>query len=87
MGIRSGKGAEFDLAIGQLDRALSVFLGLYNADLDAADIQTLKHHAEDLIGCGKKMLAGLAKPAVKVKTAEEAEAERRRFQEENPPWS
>ena len=54
MGIRSGKGAEFDLAIGQLDRALSVFLGLYSPDLDAADVQTLKHHAKDLVGCGKK---------------------------------
>lgn len=80
MGIRSGKGAEFDLAIGQLDRALSLFLELYDEALDAADKQTLKHHADDLIGCGKKMQAQLAEKPAKQQSREE-------FLRENPPWS
>jgi len=45
----------FDLVIGRLDRVLSEFLCLYESDLDEPDRQTLKHHADDLIGVGKKM--------------------------------
>jgi hypothetical protein len=70
MGIRSGKGAEFDLAIGQLDRALSLFLSLYNDNLDDADRQTLKHHADDLVGCGKKMIGQLAERPARQQTRE-----------------
>jgi hypothetical protein len=51
----------FDLAIGRLDRALSEFLHLYSSDLDDKDQQTLAHHANDLIGAGKKMQAQLTK--------------------------
>jgi hypothetical protein len=46
---------DFDLAIGRLDRALSEFLSLYRFDLDEPDRQTLKHHADDLVGVGEKM--------------------------------
>lgn len=46
---------DFDRTIGQLDRVLSEFLGLYSPDLDEPDRQTLKHHADDLIGVGQKM--------------------------------
>jgi hypothetical protein len=52
--------------IGRLDRILSEFLieaaRAARADLDEADRQTLKHHADDLIGVGKKAL-GLMKGA------------------------
>lgn len=71
---------EFDQTIGQLDRVLSEFLGLYSADLDEADRQTLKHHADDLIGVGRKMHAELDKKLVKRQTREQ-------FLKENPPWS
>lgn len=71
---------EFDRRIGQLDRSLSEFLALYQADLDEEDRQTLKHHADDLIGCGRKMHASLAETPAKRQTREQ-------FQKENPPWS
>lgn len=48
-----------DLTIGRLDRLLSEFLLLAEGDLDEADRQTIKHHADDLIGVGKKALATL----------------------------
>jgi tRNA pseudouridine-54 N-methylase len=42
--------------MGQLDRLLSEFLILANHDgLDEADAQTVKHHADDLIGVGNKV--------------------------------
>lgn len=44
----------FDNTIGRLDRILSEFLLLYPPS-DEANYQTLKHHADDLIGVGQKM--------------------------------
>lgn len=58
----------FDYMIGRLDRLLSEFLLLCPKDakerssaewLDEANRQTLKHHADDLIGVGQEMLARL----------------------------
>lgn len=44
-----------DYVIGRLDRLLSEFLcTCENNQLDIADAQTLKHHADDLIGVGQK---------------------------------
>lgn len=49
----------FDKMIGKLDRCLSEFL-LFAADnLDEADRQTIKHHADDLIGVGNAALKKL----------------------------
>lgn len=46
--------------IGALDRVLSEFLLLTEcAWIDTADAQTLKHHADDLIGVGNKAHAVL----------------------------
>lgn len=42
--------------IGLLDRALSELKLLALSDIDAADIQTVKHHAEDCIGLGNRVL-------------------------------
>lgn len=42
--------------IGLLDRALSELKILALSNLDAADIQTVKHHAEDCIGLGNRVL-------------------------------
>jgi hypothetical protein len=47
---------EFDNVIGRLDRILSEFLLLTTSPIDEADRQTLKHHADDLIGVGNKAL-------------------------------
>lgn len=49
---------DFDLRIGQLDRLLSklVLWGKSEGDLDEANRQTLKHHAEDMIAAGDKIL-------------------------------
>lgn len=52
----------FDSVIGRLDRILSEFLLLSNLALDQADLQTIKHHAGDLIGVGKKALANISAP-------------------------
>lgn len=49
----------FDGVIGRLDRCLSEFLDLFSAELDEPDRQTLKHHADDLIGVGSSMLKKL----------------------------
>lgn len=47
----------FDEAIGQLDRLLSkVKVWSKDETIDEANRQTLKHHADDLIGVGNKML-------------------------------
>lgn len=49
--------------IGLLDRALSELKILALSDLDAADLQTVKHHAEDCIGLGNRVLQILAERA------------------------
>lgn len=50
----------FDLMIGRLDRITSEMIGYStNYELDAADKQTLKHHAEDFIGASRKVLSDL----------------------------
>ena len=54
----------FDHMIGRLDRVLSEFLATAEEphfELDRADRQTLKHHADDLIGVGQKALEILTK--------------------------
>lgn len=52
-------------SIGTLDRVLSELLVLAGReDLDEVDAQTLKHHADDLIGVGKKALEILAERGV-----------------------
>lgn len=50
---------DFDIVIGRLDRILSEFLILTNKSFDEANKQTLKHHADDLIGVGNKVLENL----------------------------
>ncbi len=55
--LRPGHG--FDMMIGQLDRLLSLFLIAAKAPADEADRQTLKHHADDLIGVGQAALKAL----------------------------
>lgn len=54
----------FDVMIGKLDRLLSEFLieAARGPHLDLADWQTLKHHADDLIGVGEAALKRLAAP-------------------------
>jgi hypothetical protein len=56
---------EFDLTIGRLDHVLSKMI-MWGEDtltcmpqVDHANQQTLKHHAEDMIGAGKKILKDL----------------------------
>lgn len=58
------KREQFDGVIGRLDRVLSEFLCLHTAELDTPDQQTLKHHADDLIGVGNKMHELLSPPPV-----------------------
>lgn len=49
-----------DAMIGKLDRLLSEFLAhADDSNLDEADRQTLKHHADDLIGVGNAALKKL----------------------------
>lgn len=57
---------EFDLTVGRLDRVLSVLVnwgrsikkdGFYL--IDEPNAQTLKHHAEDMIAAGQKILRDL----------------------------
>lgn len=56
--------------IGRLDRILSEFLDLCKgSQVDHIDLQTLKHHADDLIGVGQKALELIAdrnKPVIVV---------------------
>lgn len=48
---------DFDLTIGRLDRLLSELITWSDfEDLDPADAQTLKHHADDLRGVADKIL-------------------------------
>lgn len=51
--------AQFDIMIGRLDRILAEFLDSLKPTLDESDRQTLKHHADDLIGVGQAMLKRL----------------------------
>jgi len=51
---------EFDSMIGRLDRLLSEFLIEARKEvIDEPNRQTLKHHADDLIGVGKAALKAL----------------------------
>lgn len=59
---------EFDLTIGQLDRVLSKLVGWGRiakkpptgfTGMDDPNKQTLKHHAEDMIAAGQKILRDL----------------------------
>lgn len=51
-----------DAVVGRLDRCLSEILLLAESRmLDTVDAQTLKHHADDLIGVGQRVLSILAK--------------------------
>jgi hypothetical protein len=50
----------FDGMIGRLDRLLSEFLAAARGELDEADRQTIKHHADDLIGVGNAALKAIA---------------------------
>lgn len=65
--------SNFNQSIGNLDRELSVLVELgrqkkdgtlcvFNPSIDSADIQTLKHHAEDMILAGRKILKDLGYP-------------------------
>jgi len=50
----------FDLAIGRLDHVMSQLIGFAKDKSRAdADKQTLKHHAEDMIAAGEKILREL----------------------------
>lgn len=49
----------FDTMIGRLDRLLSEFLLAAEGPLDGPDYQTVKHHADDLIGVGNAALKRL----------------------------
>lgn len=55
------KQTEFDLTIGRLDRILSLLVnhGRRKDFLDEANRQTLKHHAEDMIVAGQKIIKDL----------------------------
>ncbi len=57
---------KFDLTIGRLDRVLSLVVnyGRNKTSLDEANKQTLKHHAEDMIAAGQKILKDLGEDQV-----------------------
>lgn len=53
---------EFDNTIGRLDRVLSMLVGWgKDPKVDIANKQTLKHHAEDMIAAGEKIIKDLGK--------------------------
>jgi hypothetical protein len=54
---------EIDAMIGRVDRALSEILVAAGraGELDAPDVQTLAHHADDLVGVGQKVRSLLVK--------------------------
>lgn len=54
---------EFNMMIGTLDEQLSymVACGRNKNDYSEANKQTLKHHAEDMIAAGRKILRDLEK--------------------------
>ena len=58
--IPEGARIDFDLTIGQLDRIMSKMIDWAKQSRDDADRQTLKHHAEDMIMAGEKILSLLA---------------------------
>lgn len=48
---------QFNMSIGQLDRCLSELIHYAKSPItDNANKQTLKHHAEDMIAAGEKIL-------------------------------
>jgi hypothetical protein len=58
----------FDITIGRLERILSLLVGWAKQApqgpsefLDPPNLQTLKHHAEDMIAAGNKILECLGK--------------------------
>jgi hypothetical protein len=54
---------EFDLTVGRLDRVLSLLINYARhsqEDCDDPNKQTLKHHAEDMVAAGEKILKLLA---------------------------
>ncbi len=67
---------EFDMTIGKLDRILSLLVdcgrqyktakltGTTRVLMDEANVQTLKHHAEDMMLAGQKILKDLGKEVV-----------------------
>ena len=60
---RGRPATDIDLMIGRLDRLLSEFLlAAEDPNLDEADRQTIKHHADDLIGVGGAALKKLERP-------------------------
>lgn len=72
MGTDMDTQADFDLVVGQLDRVLSRLVlwgkewkhreqlgGLTCTVMDQANAQTLKHHAEDMVAAGQKILRDL----------------------------
>lgn len=77
----------FDSVIGRLDRILSEFLLLSSLVLDQADLQTIKHHAGDLIGVGKKALSNINTPESQSTPDTSISPERMEFLVNNPPWS
>jgi hypothetical protein len=50
---------EFNIAMGNLDEAISRVLCLSTLDLSAFNVRTLRHHAEDMIGAGGKVIEHL----------------------------
>jgi hypothetical protein len=46
---------------GRLDRSISEMLWLVDHPHDDVSIQTIKHHAEDMIGAGQEILKRLEK--------------------------
>jgi hypothetical protein len=57
---------DFDLTIGRLDNIMSVLViwGRAHEQLTPPNVQTLKHHAEDMIAAGQKILKDLGKVEV-----------------------
>lgn len=58
---RADTQTDFDLTIGRLDNIMSKLVnwGRGHEQLDVANKQTLKHHAEDMIAAGQKILNDL----------------------------
>lgn len=54
----------FDMLIGRLDRQLSELIIVSEMRLDQPNVNTLVHHAEDMIGAGLKILKNLGYHAV-----------------------
>ena len=62
------KQHEFDNVIGVLDNILSkMVLWSKNRHIESENKQTLKHHAEDMILAGRKILKELGYPEPEVK--------------------